>query len=669
MSSLDKEHESASSTVELSTIVVDKSENTERGSCWEYNVSEQFPIKSAPASSGFVVIEVDKPHEGYSIETTMKDSKMNGEATIRSDSNVLIAILNFVDGIASGPCTLYDNDGIVYFEGYFENGYREGRGKVYDENGELVFDGFYKEGKKLGIFPVKEMGEGYWKEVDENGNVTKISQKDESGKDNGFCYYYDKDHNWDRVCKWENGSEIAYTGPFKLFDEPHEIWFDGNFVNGYREGRGKEYNKKGEFVSDGYYKEGKKLGIILVKEMGKEYWKEVDENGNVTRISQKDEKGIINGMCYVYNEGKISQISEWANGEEIAVWKEFDGNVMTEYEDGNKVYKGGYLDSLELRYPRNGEGEEFDVDGKSRIFKGNYENGKRHGLGMHYVNGQPTKKEMFIFGFSNKQYWTIETLMLIVIILLIVISFFMNAVVGTCVTILLYVFLLVCWACPNCFGRNISPFIDNKVRTDIMLSENTSKSVNNKASEGRNKKCCTCFLVESFSILMCIILIVIGIGMAFSIYDIFYDGQHGIRKNDKSYLVKSGSYNYVFRFSLTRYPQLNNINIEDDCFASVETFTIDGLDRLMSIIIGKNSFTETKDGKGYSESKSFSISNCPSLLSISIGEYSFSDFGGQFELKNLPSLLSINVGTIGGQNMFSYNFYSSEFVISGRKWD
>ena len=133
MSTLDKEHESASSTVELSTIVVDKSENTERGSCWEYNVSEQFPIKSAPASSGFVVIEVDKPHEGYSIETTMKNSKMNGEATIRSDSNVLIAILNYVDGIASGPCTLYDNDGILYFEGYFENGYREGRGKVYDE--------------------------------------------------------------------------------------------------------------------------------------------------------------------------------------------------------------------------------------------------------------------------------------------------------------------------------------------------------------------------------------------------------------------------------------------------------------------------------------------------------------------------------------------------------
>ena len=59
---------------------------------------------------------------------------------------------------------------------------------------------------------------------------------------------------------------------------------------------------------------------------------------------------------------------------------------------------------------------------------------------------------------------------------------------------------------------------------------------------------------------------------------------------------------------------------------------------------------------------SFHILNCESLESIQIGEYSFSDFGGDFELKNLPQLQSIQIGKIGST---SYNFYNSSFMIRG----
>ena len=54
--------------------------------------------------------------------------------------------------------------------------------------------------------------------------------------------------------------------------------------------------------------------------------------------------------------------------------------------------------------------------------------------------------------------------------------------------------------------------------------------------------------------------------------------------------------------------------------------------------------------------------NCGSLESIEIGEWSFIDFGGDFELKNLPQLQSIQIGTIGSE---SYNFCCSSFVIRG----
>ena len=58
----------------------------------------------------------------------------------------------------------------------------------------------------------------------------------------------------------------------------------------------------------------------------------------------------------------------------------------------------------------------------------------------------------------------------------------------------------------------------------------------------------------------------------------------------------------------------------------------------------------------------FHILNCESLESIQIGEYSFSDYGGEFELKNLPQLQSIQIGTIGKE---SCNFYGRSFVIRG----
>ena len=123
-------------------------------------------------------------------------------------------------------------------------------------------------------------------------------------------------------------------------------------------------------------------------------------------------------------------------------------------------------------------------------------------------------------------------------------------------------------------------------------------------------------------------------------------------------------------FDFSRFTLVESIEIGDNCFASVKAFQIDGLSRLKSLKIGKNSFTQEKNSYRGNKSKSFHILNCESLESIQIGEYSFSDFGGEFELfsdfggefelKNLPQLQSIQIGTIGSN---SCNFYSHSFVI------
>ena len=126
--------------------------------------------------------------------------------------------------------------------------------------------------------------------------------------------------------------------------------------------------------------------------------------------------------------------------------------------------------------------------------------------------------------------------------------------------------------------------------------------------------------------------------------------------------ISSNCCNDLNALDLNRFEWLRSIEIGDDCFESVKTFQIDGLNRLKTIKIGINSFTQKKNRVGNDESKSFHILNCESLESIQIGEYSFIDFGGEFELKNLPQLQSIQIGAIGSE---SFNFCYSSFVIRG----
>ena len=102
-------------------------------------------------------------------------------------------------------------------------------------------------------------------------------------------------------------------------------------------------------------------------------------------------------------------------------------------------------------------------------------------------------------------------------------------------------------------------------------------------------------------------------------------------------------------FDFLRFTRVKFIKIGNNSFCSVRTFRIDGLNRLKTLEIGINSFTQQKTCNFkkevvFDESKSFHILNCESLGLIQIGYCSFSDYGGEVELKNLPNLSSIDIG-------------------------
>ena len=109
-------------------------------------------------------------------------------------------------------------------------------------------------------------------------------------------------------------------------------------------------------------------------------------------------------------------------------------------------------------------------------------------------------------------------------------------------------------------------------------------------------------------------------------------GMKYLKLSDKCVLVD---------WDVSWFLNLESIEIGNECFGSVQIFKIDGLNRLKTIKIGNNSFTQKKNDYEIDESKSFHILNCESLESIQIGQSSFIDFAGDFELKNLPQLQSI----------------------------
>ena len=398
--------------IELSSIAVTGG-SSGRGECWKFNISNQFPIIPSNIENGEVILDVDSPHKGYSIQTVMENGKMNGNSRILNEKKVKIASLVFVDGVANGPCTLYDEKGNIVFEGYFANGYREGKGKEYDEKGKLVFEGFYKQGKRMNIVELKEM-KGYWKEMNEKNEVISICKKDEECRNDGICYFY-SNGNIDRISEWKNGEEISASGYCKIYDEPNKVYFEGHFENGKREGKGKEFDLNGKVVFDGLYRNGKRTNMVVVNEM-KGYWKEMNDANEVISICKKNEENENYGICYFYSNGNIEHISEWKNGEEVNVLKRFEGKKMIEFVNGVKRYEGEYRDSIKHNYPREGEGKEYDVNGKSLAYLGYFLNGKRQGMGKYYQNGEVVFDGIWMRGFRKNR--TVLIYLIITVILI-----------------------------------------------------------------------------------------------------------------------------------------------------------------------------------------------------------------------------------------------------------
>ena len=510
--------------IEMNSIAVE-SKKEERGECWKFSLSTQFPIVNPNTENGKVVLDVDSPHKGYSLHTTMKNGKMNGSSRILNERNIEVASLTFVDGIANGPCTLYDSIGKVFFKGSFQNGYREGKGKEFDENGNVIYEGFFKEGRR-------------------QGNTT------------------------------------------------------------------------------------------VMKEM-KGYWKEMNDANEVISICHKNKNNQNDGICYFYSNGKINRISEWKDGKEMSILKQFKGDKMTEVVNGVKRYEGGYRDSIKHNYPREGEGEEYGSDGKSVVYHGHYWNGKRQGEGISYRKGKTVYDGMWINGLSLRAVTWISIILMIVSVVVSCLFHLFTGIFFLVLDIVLWIVLLICYS---------SVFFSKKRNgKDKTLPIKNDKRYNNKLS---------CLVIWIIVGIVC--NVILSVPLSIAAYQLILRQCRGYFF-DTSLTIESRSCNDI-RYSLfVPFVLLKSIEIGDNCFENVDIFKIDGLNQLILLKIGENSFDISYRDSDFG---SFQILNCNKLESIEIGRGSFYNYAG-FELVNLPKLYSITLGD------YVFCEHSSSFEIRG----
>ena len=116
--------------------------------------------------------------------------------------------------------------------------------------------------------------------------------------------------------------------------------------------------------------------------------------------------------------------------------------------------------------------------------------------------------------------------------------------------------------------------------------------------------------------------------------------------------------NSITSMSFTSYPLMKTIQIKEKSFGKVATLIVSNLPNLISINIGQNSFTQSMNWYGLNTNRNAVIKNCTQLKELVIGNYAFSDYYS-LEISSLPSLERLVIG--------EYSFYHSpSFVMESR---
>ena len=254
----------------------------------------------------------------------------NGKCEEYNEEGKLIFVGEFLMGKRHGKGREYYDEGRLKFEGEYINGIRHGKGKEYNYKGELIYEGEY-------LFNYKIKGKQYINEkLEYEGDYLNGKKWNGKGYDEKGNIIYELKNGTGKIREYDIFSNLHYEGIYlnlcgdgKEFNKDYKI-FEGEYCNGKRNGKGKEFNKMGYMIFEGEYRDNKRNG------KGKEYKKK--------SVKKLEPEYFIRKLYRKY--------------------KEFNN-------DNILIFEGEYLNGS-----RNGKGKEYNENGKL-IFEGEYSNGEK----------------------------------------------------------------------------------------------------------------------------------------------------------------------------------------------------------------------------------------------------------------------------------------------------
>ena len=238
------------------------------------------------------------------------------------------------------------------YEGEFENGYRQGSGTEYSISKEVVYKGTWKNDKYNGEGTLWMPDGCCFEGTFVDGKLNGPGKFYRADKSLGFSGLYEDGEKSGSGTEYEiDGSE--YHGEFKhdkrngrgSVKKGNDILFDGEWVDGMKEGHGKEIQSL--VIYEGSFKQGKRHGEGVLSLPG----------------------------------GQLIYSGSWANGKKSG--------------QGCEILKGG------IKYEGSFRNDQYDGAGKQwqdnvLVFDGHFRNGFREGAGTVYnQDGSIASKGMF----------------------------------------------------------------------------------------------------------------------------------------------------------------------------------------------------------------------------------------------------------------------------------
>ena len=167
-------------------------------------------------------------------------------------------------------------------------------------------------------------------------------------------------------------------------EKESKIIYEGEYINGKRNGKGKEYFRNGKLQFEGEFKNGKKWKGKGYDINGNFDYELIDGSGKMKEYNSNDI--LIEESEYLNNvkHGK-GKVYDEVNGQ-----LEFEGNYLNgrkngfgkEYHDGLLIFEGEYLNNKKF-----GKGKKYDDNGEV-IYEGDPANNQELEKQITFINGK-----------------------------------------------------------------------------------------------------------------------------------------------------------------------------------------------------------------------------------------------------------------------------------------